>query len=249
MACFINEGLLDCLAIALGLFLVGCNSDPYDPLVGPRNPVPGAKKYLETRSDLNEADKQALLSLRPCPANFLFGLVEVPSREVRSLVAENPGLEPGTLEKLLKDPEPGVRAYLGLNPRTPRWALLQLKGDPDPNVKWGIARNPNWTGEDLRKMYTEHSAALVLIAGNPSTPKDILEALSKSKDHGVQIALANNPSISAEVVRWLFQEGDSATKKMLVDNPATPKEIVERLAQDTDADVGQFAKEFLKRKP
>jgi len=162
-------------------------------------------------------------------------------------VAENPSLEPELMETLLKDPEPGVRAYLGLNPKTPRWALLQLKSDPNPNVKWGIARNPNWTPDDLRTMYTEHSVAQVLIAGNPSTPQDLLEALSKSKDHGVQIALANNPSINEKVVRWLFQEGDSATKKMLVDNPATPRDIVERLAQDPDADVGQFAKAFLKR--
>jgi len=245
MASHSKVGLIICL-LSAGLLLCSCNRDPYDPVVGPRNPIPGARKYLATRSDVNEADKEAILSGHPCSPSVLAQLAEAPSREVRSLVAENPSLSTELLNKLLKDPEPGVRAFLGYNLKTPRWALLELSKDPDPNVKWGLARNPNWTPEDLRKMYTEHSVAELLLAGNPSTPKDILEQLSKSKDHGVQTALANNPMISEAAVRWLFQEGNSATKKMLVDNPATPKDILEKLANDSDPEVGQFAKETLK---
>jgi len=246
MASFFNSiGFI--LVCASGMLLGSCNRDPYDPLIGPRDPLPGARKYLATRNELSDAEKQAFLEIHPCSPALLAKMAETPSREVRSLAAESPSLDEVVVNKLIKDPEPGVRAFLGLNPKTPRWALLQLRNDPDPNVKWGIARNPNWTGEDLRKMYEDHSAAEALIAGNPSTPPDLLATLAKSKDHAVQTALANNPKIPVEIVRWLFQEGNSATKKMLVDNPATPRDIVERLAQDSDPDVGRFAKEFLKR--
>jgi hypothetical protein len=245
MAHFVR--LIQGLAIGSSLFLGGCNADPYDPVIGPRNPKPGAMKYLATRTDLKETDKQAILNLQPCQPTLLAALADAPSREVRSLIAENPSMDPETLGKLLKDREPGVRAYLGLNPNTPRWALLQLRNDPDPNVKWGIARNPNWTQEDLLGMYEQKTASPILIAGNPSTPKDLLQELSKSKDHGVQIALANNPSIDVVIVQRLVEEGDSATKKMLVDNPATPRDVVEALAKGSDPDVGQFAKAFLKK--
>jgi hypothetical protein len=239
--------LLASLAIASGAILSGCNEDPYDPMIGPRNPIPGAKKYLASRNDLNETEKQAVLNLQPCSPRVLAMLSDAPSREVRSLLAENPSIDSETMDKFLKDHEVGVRAYLSLNPKTPRQVLVQLRSDPDPNVNWGVARNPNWTAEDLRKMYAEKSASPVLIAGNPSSPKEILEELSRSKDHSVQTALANNPSIGVGIVKWLLQEGNSATKKMLVDNPATPREVVEALAKDSDPDVGKFAREFLKR--
>lgn len=127
------------------IFLGGCTiNDPYDPLMGPRNPRPGAEKYLLNRNDISEAQKTALLSFQACSRETLHVLVDAPSREVRSLIAGNPSADESILEKLVHDKESGVRQYIAGNQKAPVSILLKLQKDENENVKWSLEHNPSW---------------------------------------------------------------------------------------------------------
>ncbi len=236
------------LLILCVFLLVGCSGDPYDPLIGPRNPKQGALKYLASRSDLTQDEKEALLQGKSCSEEFLFQLAEAPSREVRSLVAANPSINDRTIEKLIHDKEPGVRSYLAGNPKLPHSALLRLREDPDKNVQWGLPGNPNWTADEIRQMYRDRVASSSVIARNPSAPQDVLDKLSASTDSSVLIALANNPSISRSVALVLAKQGDSSVRKMLTYNPATPSDVLQLLVEDSDPDVRRYASLYLQRR-
>lgn len=143
--------------ISLFIFLiVGCTfNDPYDPLMGPRNPRPGAEKYLSSRNDISDADKKCLLNFQPCSRESLKLLVDAPSREVRSLVAANLWADEAILEKLIRDKDSGVRQYVASNPKTPKSILLKLQNDTDKNVKWSLEQNPNWINGSHSKKQSE----------------------------------------------------------------------------------------------
>lgn len=120
------------------ILIAGCSSDAYDPALGPRNPRPGAERFLSGRSDIPESQKQCLLNFKPCSQDMLEKLADAPSREIRSLVAANPSANASILEKLMTDKEPGVRQYVASNPKTPRSILIKLNADPDENVRWQV---------------------------------------------------------------------------------------------------------------
>ncbi|MEO8206848.1 MAG: hypothetical protein ABI615_11755 [Chthoniobacterales bacterium] len=233
------------------LLVCGCSKgplDPYDPIIGPRNPGPGAEKYFRGRTDIAESEKTALLSRRACSPEFLMEMVRVPSREVRSFVASNPSINAAVIEILLTDAEPGVRQYLAGNPTTPRPVLLKLRLDPDPNVQYGLPRNPNWSADDIRKMYEDKSAVPSVIAANPSTPSDLLEELGKSSDYNIRIALANNPSIPDATAWFLAAQKDVSVRTMLTYNPGVGKDVLEILARDSDPGVSRRAAIYLYKK-
>lgn len=230
------------------LLVASCSDDSYDPLVGPRNPRPGATKYLASRTDLPEDQKIALLDFKPCSQEFLAKLAAAPSREVRSLVAANPSIDEDTIQNLIHDAEPGVRGYLVGNRKVQRSVLLQLREDPDKNVRWGLPGNPNWTADDIRQMYKDRVTSSSVIARNPSAPPDVLEQLSASKECSVLIALANNPSISPSVVSVLAKQRKASVRKMLTYNPATPGDVLQSLTDDADPDVRRYAALHLERR-
>jgi uncharacterized protein (DUF2336 family) len=235
----------------LVLFIVlmaGCSDDPYDPLMGPRNPRPRAERFFDGRSDIPEDQKAALLDRRPCTPDFLAKMAMVQSREARSLVAANPSITPAIIEMLINDKEPGVRGYLAGNPSVPRPALLRLREDSSESVRWILPINPNWTEDDIRKMFAENTATWSTIARNSSAPPDVLEKLSSSTNYNILIGLANNPDIPQSVAIILAQQKESSIRKMMTYNPATPLEVLEALAKDPDPDVRSYASLSLQRR-
>jgi hypothetical protein len=106
--------------------------------MGPRNPRPGAERYLATRTDIPESEKQALLNFKPCSVATLQDLANSPAREVRSLVASNPSSDETILEKLSNDTESGVRQYVVTNPNISTSLLEKLKNDPNETVQWQV---------------------------------------------------------------------------------------------------------------
>lgn len=236
--------------VALALFcLVGCN--PYDPVIGGRNAVPGAARHLASRTDIAEVDKTAVLELQPCAPDVLDKLAMDPSREVRSLVAANPSVSVATLEKLLDDKEAGVRGFIVTNRHAPHSILVKLQNDPDYHVGWMLPGNPNWSPEELRGMYArmrrEEAASPPaftspsVFAGNPATPRDILEELSKDDSYFVQSTLVGNPSLPPAAARRLADSRESSIRRMLAANKATPKDILKELAADPDPEVSRAA--------
>ena len=93
----------------LMILLTGCSSDPFDPMIGPRNPAPGATRYRVARSDISKFDPVCLLEQQPCPVTILRNLIDSPSREVRALVTANPSADQAILEKLSYDMDTAFR--------------------------------------------------------------------------------------------------------------------------------------------
>jgi len=228
--------------------LAACTPDPFDPILGPRNPRPGAEQYLRTRSDIPENQKEALVTSKPCSLEVLRTLSDAPSREVRSLVAANPSTNLVLFEMLINDKEPTVRQYIASNPKTPHSILIKLKNDPDRNVQWDLPRNPNWTADEIRQMYKDNVTSPMVFASNPSTPIDLLEELSKSADYNVLTSLANNHSISEAIVERLAQDQNPSVRLMLTYNKTTSVEVLKILAQDSDKEVKQYAEDQLNRR-
>ena len=230
------------------LCMTGCWGDPDDPLIGPRNPKPGAERFFAGRSDIPGDQKAALLDYQPCSLEFLAEMAIAPSREVRSLVAANPSINQTIVEMLIKDKEPGVRGYLAGNRSVPRPVLLRLREDPNETVRWMLPGNPNWTEDDIREMYSESTTSWGRIARNPSAPSDILDKLSSSTDYNTLINLANNPSIPESVALILAKQKDASIRTMITYNPATPVAVLESLTKDSDQNVRRYASLHLQRR-
>jgi hypothetical protein len=137
------------VACALGILIVvatqtACQSDPFDPWLGPRNPRPAASRYLVDRHDVPEAQKTALLNYQPCSERTLAQLADAPVREVRFLVGINLAANHTILQKLAADKDPAVRQSVAANRNTPQDLLVPLGSDPNKIVRFQATHNPNW---------------------------------------------------------------------------------------------------------
>ena len=143
-----SKYLISILAVivlfAVGYYLIPSASDPYDPLMGPRNPREAAAHYLRARSDIADVEKSALLDSKPCSVDVLSMLIDSPAREVRSLVAINPSVTESISRKLSSDPDTGVRQYVASNIHTSFAVLSLLRSDTNENVRWSLEHNPAW---------------------------------------------------------------------------------------------------------
>ena len=230
------------IVAVLLLCLPACN--PYNPLMGGRDPLPGAERHLSTRNDISPADKLAVLGSKPCPPGVLAQLAESPSREVRSLVAANPSVDAATLEKLLRDKEPGVRGFIAMNEQAPHSILLKLMSDPDYHVRWMLPGNPRWRPDEIREMYARMCREEMtsrpaftspsVFAGNPNTPPDILVKLSGDDSYFVQAALAGNPSIPPTAAKRLANSREPSIRRMLASNKAIPENLRRKLGSDPE---------------
>jgi hypothetical protein len=74
------------------------------------------------------------------------------------------------------------------------------------------------------------------VAGNPSTPADVLRALAVDNWSGVRVAVAGNPatplSLRVTLLEQLAKENDGDVRKAIADNPSTPVALLEQLAKD-----------------
>jgi Leucine rich repeat variant len=231
------------------MLFAACKHDPYDPILGGRNPLPGAVRHLKTYPALPPESLQAILHQSPCPLDDLRMVVGSSSREVRSLVAANPAADAELLELLSQDKEVGVRQYVGTNPVTPRPILLRLRADPDANVRFCVPGNTAWTAQDLREMHLQGTAQPSVLAGNPSSPGDVLDALSTSDSYFVQSMLVRNPSLTVTAATRLAQVSDPSIRSWLARHPITPREVLEQLAQDPDPEVREPAAQRLRSRP
>lgn len=232
----------------IALLLTGCTLNPFDPMIGPRNPEPGAARFLESRDDISETDKSSLLEQEKCPLPVLRSLVDSPSPEVRALIAVNPSADNAILEKLASDPDVAVRQYVAANPKISRKTLKQLAADPEYLVRSSVVSNPNWTADEIRQMHREKKVSSSEIAENPSAPPDVLKELTYGSDYSVLGNLARNPSIPPYVINRLATDPQPSIRLMLVDNKALPMSTLRKLAKDTDERVRTAAADKIERR-
>jgi hypothetical protein len=227
----------------LMILLTGCATDPFDPMFGPRNPNPGAARYLMTRNDISQADKNSLLEYQKCSVTTLRNLSSSPSKEVRALVASNPAAEEGILDQLSSDKDIAVRQYVGGNLNISRKTLKKLASDPEYLVRSSVVRNPNWTADEIRQMYRNNKESHSKIAANPSAPPDVLKELTYGSDYNINSSLARNPSIPPYVINRLANDTEPSIRLVLAHNKALPISTLKRLANDPDARVRSAAVE------
>jgi hypothetical protein len=118
--------------------------DPFDPLMGPRNPRPAATAYLKTRIDVPTSEQYNLLNNHPVTVSILQLLADAPQREIRALVAANANTPLAILDTLSKDKDSAVRQYVADNKTIPPDLLERLSHDKDKNVRWSAQHNPLW---------------------------------------------------------------------------------------------------------
>lgn len=80
----------------------------------------------------------------------------------------------------------------------------------------------------------------VRVAGNPSTPGNLLALFDGYKSPELTVALVN-PNYPIESLLILLEEEDGFYRKSIAMNPALPREILEELIRDSDAVVRQSA--------
>jgi len=218
----------------------------------------------------DEEEKQRLALDPSTPPEVLKQLAEDENVKVRAWVSENPSTPPEVLRQLAQDGASWVRMEVAENLNAPRDVLAQLAQDENANVRGAAQENPNYRGHrtsqlrllaqgrefDVEEMeeFSTTPEGLALsedvrtrerVAGDPSTPPEVLKQLARDEDWGVRAAVAKNFNTPSSVLRQLAQDEDVAVRLNVADNPNTPREVLQQLARDEDGDVQEAAQENL----
>jgi len=186
---------------------------------------------------------------------------------VLSAIAANVHTPPAVLLDLARNPDPElhrkrhewidmfdrdelavVRKVLR-NPDSPVEVLSILSSSPDDYVLADVCADKRATQSILRTRCAPRNNYLVQwsLAGNPSTPVDVLEALPRS-DQYVAHGLAYNSSTPLPILRQLARHGDPLVRQGIATNPSTDIEILTALSRDPVEFVSHQAQRRLNRK-
>lgn len=104
-------------------------------------------------------------------------------------------------------------------------------------VRLGLAENPLTTftvRERLLASLADESDWMIResVAGNPSTPVNILEILATDKEGSVRSNVASNESTSASVLKFLAADKDEYVRGMVAGNKFTPADTLAILIKD-----------------
>jgi hypothetical protein len=76
-----------------------------------------------------------------------------------------------------------------------------------------------------------------VVAGNPNTPKEILEKLAEDTFPAIRCRIAENPKTPIKVLNRLAGDEYSEVRLAVAENPSTPEETLAALSSDQDTDV------------
>ena len=128
-----------------------------------------------------------LLGLTTTDPDILQELAKHPDKFIRARVASNKHSPIKTLRALSTDSDFGVRASVALNEKTPSSLLARMitralrSDDTSSIVSSALANNPHTPPMFLEHLFVQSTSWGVRIglAGNPSTPQNILKKLSE----------------------------------------------------------------------
>ena len=208
------------------------------------------------------------------PATLLERLAGDADPEVRLAVAGNPATPSALLARLGDDADPEVRLAVAGNPATSALSLKRLAQDTDPWVRRAAALRERRLEESAdgaeavaRRMAASHvvghTASLARPpvpagikarcspAGNPTTPKALLERLASDERAGVRRRVAGNPGAPLAVLECLLQDGDDRVRSAACDalaNKALIDPVPSSLTYEAPAAVrarlARYAKQF-----
>lgn len=125
---------------------------------------------------------------------------------VRAKAAENPNILMGALKKAVenKNEHSSVLYAIIRSSTLEEISIKALIKTKSPLVLLGLAENTHTPENFLRKLFNEHCKGrkeiLRALASNPSTPEDIIDNLSRSKDEQVRLNILNNPKTPKDII-------------------------------------------------
>lgn len=170
---------------------------------------------------------------------------------VLSAIAANVNTPPAVLLDIARNPDPElhhkrhewidmfdrdelavVRKILR-NPHSPVEVLSILSASPDDYVLSDVCADKRTAEAILRARCAPRNNYLVQwsVAGNPSTPVDVLEALPRSDRYAAH-GLAYNPRTPLPILRELAKHGDPLVRQGVATNPSTDIELLTALSRD-----------------
>ena len=223
-----------------------------------------AEALTKLAKEKDEEIRAAVAGNKNTPADVLLLLAKDKSSEVREAVADNPNTTLEALKKLAKDEDAFVRGYLASresitedlmkilakdkdswvksrlaeNTSVSKEALEILSKDSDSSVREKAIKNDNLDDESIENFENPDSVKLAL-AGNPTTPEDILEEFSENSEPiyfqgnstSLMRAVASNPSIPESVMDKLVKSKNKEIIKDLAKNPHLPTKLLDELVQ------------------
>lgn len=138
-------------------------------------------------------------------------------------IAQNPNLSAAQIEEMGRSQHLWVRHEAAKHPLVSQTLLIELAEDPEYEVRNGAARNLKTHPDILRRLATEpdtDNSIRVSVAGNPSTPVDVLEDMAGLNEgwrfpDQIHWALRANPSSTARVRTSIEQNREAAYDRQL----------------------------------
>jgi hypothetical protein len=177
-------------------------------------------------------------------------------------MSSNKNTPEDVLEKLADvdiDDTNRIQTKLARNPSVPHNILTKLfdralNGKERINISIiaAIVANPGASSDILKKMFEIRSKfsspedMTVRIAGNPSTPEEILRKImdgeeprqnGKKRSLSASLALAGNPAIPNDILDTLVNEGNIHVLYAVVSNPATSESLLKKIISFGDDEL------------
>jgi hypothetical protein len=136
------------------------------------------------------------------------------------------------------------------NPNSTVEALVILAASPDDYVLADVCADKRAPEAILRRRCAPKDSYLVhwSLAGNPSAPADLLEALPRAKDKYVAHGLAYNRSTPLPVLRELARHEDPLVRQGVAVNPSADAALLTTLSHDPVDYVSRAAVSGLQRR-
>ncbi|MBZ5592530.1 MAG: HEAT repeat domain-containing protein [Acidobacteriia bacterium] len=185
-----------------------------------------------------------------------------------SAIAANAKTPTDSLLRIARDPDPALhhkrREWINMfdrdqlavmrkvvrNPNSPVETLVILAASPDDYVLADVCADKRTPEAILRHKCAPNDSYLVhwSLAGNPSAPVDLLEALPRTKDKYVAHGLAYNPNTPLPVLRELAKHEDPLVRQGVAVNPSADTTLLTELSRDPVDYVSRAAVNRLQRK-
>lgn len=181
---------------------------------------------------LEELDTQGLALLAANPhlrGMDLQDLEGTPSPAILSALAGNQAYYQDRVDELAKSDNLTLRIGAATNQKAWESTLRRLSADPERLVVQAVAANPGAPTPILTQLFTAGPDTHRQLAGNPTTPPELLDALHDYDDQRLHKELARNTSTPAATLDGLAASTDPEVQWRLVNNLSATSEAMTTL--------------------
>lgn len=181
---------------------------------------------------LEELDTQGLALLAANPhlrGMDLEDLEGTPSPAILSALASNPAYYQDRVDELAKNDNLALRIGAATNPMAWESTLHRLSADPERLVVQAVAANPGVPAQVLTQLFTARPDTHRQLAGNPTTPQELLHALHENSDLRLHKELARNANTPTATLDGLAANTDPEVQWRIVNNPSASSEALSTL--------------------